>query len=86
MLPRHRSAKRDDQADEDRMASRLELLGAHHNLLLRLDLLWSSHRWSVEQVHNARKSRDSQDKPDRVDIFRGVSFDDWLRMFMQVGI
>ncbi|KIM89674.1 hypothetical protein PILCRDRAFT_812481 [Piloderma croceum F 1598] len=62
MLPRKPAVKRDDQADEDRMASRLELM---------------------EQVNNARKSKDKEDKPTKVDIFRGVSFDNWLKLFMQ---
>jgi hypothetical protein len=38
----------------------------------------------IEQVNNARKSKDNQDKPAKVDIFRGVSFANWLRLFMQV--
>jgi general transcription factor 3C polypeptide 3 (transcription factor C subunit 4) len=38
----------------------------------------------IEQANNARKSKDNQDKPAKVDVFRGVSFDNWLRLFMQV--
>jgi general transcription factor 3C polypeptide 3 (transcription factor C subunit 4) len=76
MVPRRPAVKRDDQADEDRMASRLELMGKRslYYMFLRYKLV------HPEQVNNARKS----DKPAKVDIFRSVSFDDWLRLFMQV--
>lgn len=31
-----------------------------------------------------RKSKDDSQQPGKVDSFRGVSFENWLRLFMQV--
>jgi hypothetical protein len=86
MLPRRPAIKRDDPADEDRMATRLELMGKRGLLspFLRHGFYVIVDFWSAEQVNNARKSKDNQDKPVKVDVFRGVSFDNWLRLFMQV--
>ncbi|KDR78033.1 hypothetical protein GALMADRAFT_245006 [Galerina marginata CBS 339.88] len=64
MFPRNRPRKQaQTEADEDQMASRLQLD-------LELDSL-------------ARKSAKSGEKPGAVNIFRGISFDNWLRLFMQ---
>ncbi|RXW22111.1 hypothetical protein EST38_g3735 [Candolleomyces aberdarensis] len=64
MFPRSRKRKQqaETEADEDRMASRLQL--------------------DLERDSLARKAK-SVDKPGSVNIFRGVSFDDWLRMIIQ---
>ncbi|KIK67134.1 hypothetical protein GYMLUDRAFT_37174 [Collybiopsis luxurians FD-317 M1] len=64
MFPKRRVAKKtkdtssDHEADEDRMASRLQL--------------------DLQSERAARKS-----KADGVEIFRGVSFKDWLHLIMQ---
>ncbi|KAF8812960.1 TPR-like protein [Phlegmacium glaucopus] len=64
MFPRARMKRREEtEADEDRMASRLQL--------------------DLERDSLARKLAKSGQKGDAVDDFRGVSFDDWLRLFMQ---
>ncbi|KAF8815220.1 hypothetical protein BYT27DRAFT_7249306 [Phlegmacium glaucopus] len=55
--------REETEADEDRMASRLQL--------------------DLERDSLARKLAKSGHKGDAVDDFRGVSFDDWLRLFMQ---
>ena len=39
----------------------------------------------LERDSLARKSSRHGEKPDAVDVFRGVSFDDWLQLFMQVS-
>ncbi|KAI6031287.1 hypothetical protein BKA83DRAFT_4198140 [Pisolithus microcarpus] len=62
MFPKRRSQRRTDGADEDRMASRLEL---------------------NERDKHVRRGRDDGLNPEKVDSFRGVSFDNWLRVFMQ---
>ncbi|KAI6048063.1 hypothetical protein EDC04DRAFT_2556141 [Pisolithus marmoratus] len=62
MFPKRRYQRRTDGADEDRMASRLEL---------------------NERNKHVRKGRDDELSPEKVDSFRGVSFDNWLRIFMQ---
>ncbi|KAH7911471.1 hypothetical protein BJ138DRAFT_1237800 [Hygrophoropsis aurantiaca] len=64
MFPRRlRGSQNRDDANEDRMASRLEL---------------------IEQDKHARRTKDSsQQKLTKVDHFRGVSFTNWLRIFMQ---
>ncbi|KAF9526180.1 hypothetical protein CPB83DRAFT_896331 [Crepidotus variabilis] len=64
MFPRNRMRKRQGtEADEDQMASRLQL--------------------DLERDTLARKSVRSGDMSGAVDVFRGVSFNDWLRLFMQ---
>lgn len=64
MFPRRRKKQQlEAEADEDRMASRLQLD------LEREDLA----KWATKRG----------EKQGAVDVFRGVSFDDWLRIFMQ---
>ncbi|KAF6756226.1 hypothetical protein DFP72DRAFT_894942 [Ephemerocybe angulata] len=64
MFPRcgKRKQRTETEADEDRMASRLQL--------------------DLERDNIARKSK-AVDKQGGVNLFRGVSFDDWLRMMIQ---
>lgn len=38
----------------------------------------------LERDSLARKSARSGEKPGAVNVFRGINFDDWLRLFMQV--
>ena len=79
MLPRHRKRRGETEADEDNMASRLQL---------DLGMLCMSqcHRYfCLERDSLTRKSARSGQKGDAVDNFRGVSFDDWLRLIMQVS-
>ena len=38
----------------------------------------------LERDNLARKSARSGEKPGAVNVFRGINFDDWLRLFMQV--
>lgn len=64
MFPKRRHQRRTDGADEDRMASRLEL---------------------NERDKHIRKGRDDSLNTEKVDSFRGVSFENWLRVFMQYG-
>ncbi|KIJ64224.1 hypothetical protein HYDPIDRAFT_175610 [Hydnomerulius pinastri MD-312] len=61
MFPR-RGRQHPNEAEEDRMASRLEL---------------------IERDKHIRKSKDDGQLQEKVDSFRGVSFDNWLRVFMQ---
>ncbi|KAH7882558.1 hypothetical protein F5I97DRAFT_1906074 [Phlebopus sp. FC_14] len=61
MFPR-RQRQRRNEADEDRMASRLEL---------------------VERDKHMRKVKNDNQQADKVDSFRGLSFENWLRVFMQ---
>ncbi|CAA7263975.1 unnamed protein product [Cyclocybe aegerita] len=51
------------EADEERMASRLQL--------------------DLERDSPGRKSSRTGERGRAVDVFRGVSFDDWLKLFMQ---
>ena len=69
------------EADEDDMASRLQLdLGT---LLHVSYFIYSS--FCPERDSLARKSARSGQKGNAVDNFRGVSFDDWLRLIIQVS-
>ncbi|KIJ10452.1 hypothetical protein PAXINDRAFT_182044 [Paxillus involutus ATCC 200175] len=61
MFPRRRH-QRQNETDEERMASRLEL---------------------IERDKHLRKSKDDVNQQERADSFRGVSFDNWLRVSMQ---
>lgn len=65
MLPRSGQRKQPVQteADEDRMASRLQL--------------------DLERDNISRKNK-AADKQGSINVFRGVSFDEWLRMIIQV--
>ncbi|KAF9450761.1 TPR-like protein, partial [Macrolepiota fuliginosa MF-IS2] len=64
MFPRKRTKHQVEiEADEDRMASRLQL--------------------DLEREDLAKKASRRGEKPGAVEVFRGVSFDDWLRVFMQ---
>lgn len=78
MFPRSRPKQNNqNEADEDRMASRLNLdLGIL--VFPRLSYVPLNH--SVEQDTLSKKSA----KDRAVDIFRGVSFSEWLRVIMQV--
>ncbi|KAG8215367.1 hypothetical protein J3R82DRAFT_8964 [Butyriboletus roseoflavus] len=61
MFPRRRQ-QRQNETEEERMASRLEL---------------------IERDKHLRKSKDDSQQPGKVNSFRGVSFENWLRLFMQ---
>ncbi|KAF9481095.1 TPR-like protein [Pholiota conissans] len=66
MFPRSRKRKQQEaetEADEERMASRLQL--------------------DMERDSLARKSARSGSKGEAVNVFRGITFDDWLRLFLQ---
>jgi len=79
MFPRskQKEEKRNEEA-EDRMASRLHLdLG---QLSFSLEAV-ATIEDMAEQDALAKKSQ----KDRAVNVFRGVSFDDWLRIIMQVG-
>lgn len=41
---------------------------------------------SAERDMLARKSAKGADKMEAVTVFRGINFDEWLRLFMQVRI
>jgi general transcription factor 3C polypeptide 3 (transcription factor C subunit 4) len=72
-----------EEADEDRMASRLHLdLGAFCLLCLTRRV-----RTSEDLEHDAmtRKAKRADARLEKVNMYRGVSFDDWLRLFMQVS-
>lgn len=65
MFPRsHRKKQKvETEADEDRMASRLQL--------------------DLERDSMSRKATKGDAQIGKVDVFRGISFDDWLKLFMQ---
>lgn len=50
-------------------------------------LFSSAFLWLIyaERDKHLRKLKDDSQQPGRVDSFRGVSFENWLRLFMQVG-
>jgi general transcription factor 3C polypeptide 3 (transcription factor C subunit 4) len=80
MFPRHRRRRGETEADEDNMASRLQLdLGMLY--------MCQCHRYLLlpRTYSLTRKSARNGQKGDAVDNFRGVSFDDWLRLIMQVS-
>ncbi|EGN99637.1 hypothetical protein SERLA73DRAFT_159861 [Serpula lacrymans var. lacrymans S7.3] len=62
MFPRYRSKRLHEEAEENRMVSRLEL---------------------IEQGNLLRRSKEGEDSRAKVDFYRGLSFDNWLRIFMQ---
>lgn len=62
------------------MASRLELIGLSQ--LHSGTVLWLIY---AERDKHLRKSKDDNQQSEKVDSFRGVSFENWLRLFMQVG-
>lgn len=84
MFPRKRTKQRvEAEVDEDRMVSRLQLdLG--RSLLFILEAVWRSLLYK-EREDLAKRVLKREDKSGAVNVFRGVSFDDWLRIFMQVG-
>ncbi|KIJ97070.1 hypothetical protein K443DRAFT_10140 [Laccaria amethystina LaAM-08-1] len=57
------SQKVETEADEDRMASRLQL--------------------DLERDSISKKATKGDAQTGKVDVFRGISFDDWLKLFMQ---
>ncbi|KXN83202.1 Transcription factor tau subunit sfc4 [Leucoagaricus sp. SymC.cos] len=65
MFPRKRMKQQqvEAEADEDRMASRLQL--------------------DLERDDLAKRATKRGEKSGAVEVFRGVSFDNWLRIFMQ---
>ncbi|EDR04660.1 uncharacterized protein LACBIDRAFT_304399 [Laccaria bicolor S238N-H82] len=65
MFPRsHRKKQKvETEADEDRMALRLQL--------------------DLEHDSMSRKATKGEVQIGKVDVFRGISFDDWLKLFMQ---
>ncbi len=83
MFPRIRRRKQqqdeDHEADEVRMATRLHL-----------DLGWFLifprilYNLSTENDNNSKKTK--FDKSGGVDVFRGVTFSEWLRIFMTVSL
>jgi general transcription factor 3C polypeptide 3 (transcription factor C subunit 4) len=88
MFPRSRKRRQQQQeeaeteADEERMASRLQLdMGTY--LLNFADMSVYTYR-AIERDSLARKSARGGSKMEAVNVFRGISFDDWLRLFMQV--
>lgn len=83
MFPRSRARKQvATEADEERMASRLQLdLG----LFLLHNFYAIVADYFAERDSLARKSAKSGEKVVGVNVFRGISFDDWLRIFMQVS-
>lgn len=56
------------------------------NLLVCLALLSHAFLWLiyVERDKHLRKSKDDRQQPGMVDSFRGVTFENWLRIFTQV--
>ncbi|KZP20521.1 TPR-like protein [Athelia psychrophila] len=62
VIQRKNLAKGNTPADEQRMASRLELL---------------------EQTNSAQKGKDGQQKTANVTVFRGLFFDEWMKLFIQ---
>ena len=70
------------EADEENMASRLQLdMGVYFHWNQR----GRRHNHAVLERDNlARKSARSGEKSGAVNVFRGINFDDWLRLFMQV--
>lgn len=82
MFPRSRRRRQQEEteADEDSMASRLQL---DMGTLLFVILEYYTY-CSVERDILARKSAKGADKAGGVNVFRGIDFDDWLRLFMQV--
>lgn len=67
------------------MASRLELMGKFKTVSPRCNPInRHSHCVHKEQVNNSPRPKDGKDKNVPINIFRGILFDDWLRLFMQV--
>jgi hypothetical protein len=65
------------------MASRLQLdMGACASNGIGTELIITF--YVLERDSLARKSARSGEKPGAVNVFRGINFDDWLRLFMQV--
>lgn len=88
MFPRAKRSQKegdkDGMAEEERIASRLHLnLGRH--ISCRLRAICTDDCGMAEHDSMVRKSKTADAKAPKVVIFRGVLFEDWLRMFMQVG-
>lgn len=81
MFPRSRRRKQSDEANEDSMASRLQLeLGTYSSInhcQYRADV-------ALGRDSLSRKSKVDGTSSQTLDSFRKISFDDWLRLFMQV--
>ena len=82
MFPRNRKRRGETEADEDNMASRLQLDLGMYVVHVSISLVLT---FDIERDSLSRKSARSGQKSDAVDNFRGVSFDDWLRLIMQVS-
>lgn len=79
MFPTRKRGKK-AEVNENDMLSRLQLdLGA----CMPLSVPTCAHTFLVEH-DRAHRSRKDDGHADKVDIFRGVTFDDWLKVFMQV--
>jgi general transcription factor 3C polypeptide 3 (transcription factor C subunit 4) len=80
MFPRNRPSKANNEAEQDRMVSRLHLdLGSYlPTSVLDMNLPGAEHDGIL------RKAKGKNVDSGRIDVFRGVHFDDWLRVFMQV--
>lgn len=88
MFPRSKSKVQDmekeqerNEADEERMASRLHLEMGMQSGLRDTEIL-NADIYCIEHDTLAKKLSSKNVKA--VEVFRGVSFDDWLRVFMQV--
>jgi hypothetical protein len=81
MLPKR--AKRTAEENEDEMASRLHLdIGKRQNPLKRLRRARPTR--STERVRLSHDRANESNKTRAVDNFRSVTFENWLRLFMQV--
>ena len=85
MFPRNRKRRGETEADEDNMASRLQLDLGMYVAHVSISLVFRPLTFVLERDSLSRKSARSGQKGDAVDNFRGVSFDDWLRLIMQVS-
>lgn len=86
MFPRSRKRKQthETEADEEDMASRLQLdMGVYVSNTTGTELIVIA-LYILERDSLARKSARSGEKHGAVNVFRGINFDDWLRLFMQV--
>jgi hypothetical protein len=82
MFPRMHATEQTDEAAEDHLAFRLHLDLVSFRFIVRSKLF----NLFVIIAHDsmARNSKAKDSKGHRVDVFRGVLFEDWPRVFMQV--
>lgn len=81
MLPKR--AKRTAEENEDEMASRLHLDIGKCRPLKRLQRARPTR--STERVRLSHDRANESNKRGAVDNFRSVTFENWLRLFMQVS-